>query len=35
MLSQQYDKVWRWIDWPGRDGKPDTGACQDNCVNLG
>ena len=17
MLSQQYDKVWRWIDWPG------------------
>ncbi|MFS4491055.1 DEAD/DEAH box helicase [Dietzia kunjamensis] len=25
MLSQQYDKVWRWIDWPGRDGKPDTG----------
>ena len=25
MLSQQYDKVWRWTDWPGRDGKPDTG----------
>lgn len=25
MLSQQYDEVWRWIDWPGRDGKPDTG----------
>nr|WP_236722306.1 DEAD/DEAH box helicase [Prescottella equi] len=25
MLSQQYDAVWRWIDWPGRDGKPDTG----------
>ena len=25
MLSQQYDKVWRWSDWPGRDGKPDTG----------
>ncbi|WP_418345859.1 DEAD/DEAH box helicase [Rhodococcus pyridinivorans] len=25
MLSQQYDQVWRWIDWPGRDGKPDTG----------
>jgi predicted helicase len=24
-LSQQYDRVWRWIDWPGRDGKPDTG----------
>ena len=25
MLSQQYEKVWRWIDWPGRKGKPDTG----------
>ncbi|WP_109523547.1 DEAD/DEAH box helicase [Nocardia aurea] len=25
MLAQQYDKVWRWSDWPGRDGKPDTG----------
>ena len=25
LLSQQYDKVWRWIDWPGREGKPDTG----------
>lgn len=25
MLSQQYEAVWRWIDWPGRDGKPDTG----------
>ncbi|MBC2637513.1 MULTISPECIES: DEAD/DEAH box helicase [unclassified Rhodococcus (in: high G+C Gram-positive bacteria)] len=25
MLSQQYDQVWRWIDWPGRGGKPDTG----------
>lgn len=25
MLSQQYDQVWRWIDWPDRDGKPDTG----------
>ncbi|MGW4336657.1 DEAD/DEAH box helicase [Rhodococcus koreensis] len=25
MLSQQYDAVWRWTDWPGRDGKPDTG----------
>jgi hypothetical protein len=24
-LSQQYDAVWRWIDWPGRKGKPDTG----------
>lgn len=25
LLSQQYEKVWRWIDWPGRKGKPDTG----------
>ncbi|ORW74316.1 hypothetical protein AWC22_23260 [Mycobacterium riyadhense] len=25
MMSQQYDAVWRWIDWPGRQGKPDTG----------
>ncbi|PQM53743.1 damage-inducible protein [Mycolicibacter virginiensis] len=25
MLAQQYDAVWRWIDWPGRDGKADTG----------
>lgn len=25
MLSQQYEKVWRWIDWPGRKGKTDTG----------
>jgi predicted helicase len=25
MLSQQYDAGWRWIDWPDRKGKPDTG----------
>ena len=25
MLSQRYDEVCRWIDWPGRDGKGDTG----------
>lgn len=25
LSSQQYDEVWRWIDWPGRKGKPDTG----------
>lgn len=25
LLPQQYDEVWRWIDWPGRKGKPDTG----------
>ena len=24
-LAQQYDAVWRWIDWPDRKGKPDTG----------
>lgn len=25
MLAQQYDAAWRWIDWPDRKGKPDTG----------
>ncbi|MCF8588744.1 DEAD/DEAH box helicase [Gordonia liuliyuniae] len=25
VLSQQYESVWRWMDWPGRQGKPDTG----------
>ncbi len=25
LLSQQYDAVWRWIDWPDRKGKTDTG----------
>ncbi|WP_412475207.1 DEAD/DEAH box helicase [Gordonia sp. LUNF6] len=25
VLSQQYDAVWQWMDWPGRQGKPDTG----------
>lgn len=25
MLNQQYDGVWRWMDWDGRKGKPDTG----------
>lgn len=24
-LTQQYEQVWRWIDWPDRKGKPDTG----------
>ncbi|MGV0838524.1 DEAD/DEAH box helicase [Mycolicibacterium thermoresistibile] len=24
-LAQQYDAVWRWMDWPDRNGKPDTG----------
>jgi predicted helicase len=24
-LTQQYDEVWRWIDWPDHKGKPDTG----------
>jgi predicted helicase len=24
-LTQQYDAVWRWIDWPDRRGKADTG----------
>jgi len=25
LLSQQYDAVWRWVDWPGRGSKTDTG----------
>lgn len=25
LLSQEYDQVWRWMDWPDRAGKPDTG----------
>ena len=25
MLSQEYDQVSRWVDWPGRNGKVDTG----------
>lgn len=24
-LSREYDAVWRWIDWPDRQGKSDTG----------
>lgn len=24
-LAQQYEQVWRWMDWPDRKGKPDTG----------
>ncbi|MBJ7289177.1 DEAD/DEAH box helicase [Williamsia sp.] len=24
-MNQQYDAVWRWMDWPGREGRPDTG----------
>ena len=24
-LTQQYDAVWRWFDWPDRKGKGDTG----------
>lgn len=25
MLASTYDQVWRWIDWPDRKGKADTG----------
>ena len=25
MLAATYDRVWRWIDWPDRKGKADTG----------
>jgi predicted helicase len=24
-ISQQYDAVWRWFDWPERQGKTDSG----------
>ncbi|SHA02499.1 Conserved protein of uncharacterised function (part1) [Mycobacterium tuberculosis] len=24
-MAQQYDAVWRWIDWPERRGRTDTG----------
>jgi predicted helicase len=24
-LSQQYEQVWLWSDWPDSKGKPDTG----------
>ncbi len=24
-MAQQYDAVWRWIDWPDRRGRTDTG----------
>ena len=23
--SRRFDRVWPWIDWPGRQGRPDTG----------
>lgn len=25
LLAAKYDQVWRWIDWPDRKGKVDTG----------
>lgn len=25
LLAQRYDEVWLWQDWPGRNGKHDTG----------
>lgn len=25
LYAQKYAQVWRWMDWPGRAGKPDTG----------
>ncbi len=25
VYKEQFSQVWRWADWPGRDGKPDTG----------
>jgi predicted helicase len=25
LYSDHFSEVWKWIEWPGRDGKPDTG----------
>src|SRR5690625_5457700 len=25
MYAQRFDAVWRWPDWPGRDGRRDDG----------
>src|SRR3954447_1993194 len=25
LYVERYDEVWMWKDWPGRDGRPDTG----------
>ena len=25
LYLERFSRVWRWIDWPGRDGKVDTG----------
>ncbi|MBJ7289178.1 DEAD/DEAH box helicase [Williamsia sp.] len=25
LLSQQYEQVWRWMDWPDRQGRADNG----------
>ena len=30
-ISQQYDAVWRWIDWPERQGKTDSGIDLNRC----
>lgn len=26
LFAQRYDQVWSWMEWPGRDGKRDTGV---------
>jgi len=25
VYKEQFSNVWRWINWPGREGKSDTG----------
>src|SRR5699024_7551500 len=25
-LNQQYDAVWRWVDWPENGGRPENGV---------
>ncbi len=33
-LSQQYEHVWLWSDWPDRNGKPDTELTPSHCAPL-
>lgn len=27
----RFSEVWRWTDWPGREGRPDTGIDLGGC----
>ena len=26
LWAERFDQVWSWMDWPGRDGRTDTGT---------